>query len=209
MTYAKSKETIRNILEAARTLFVEKNYANVTIADIAAQANVSTGALYHHFSSKEDIYLQMMHRYLKRMRTIMVAALDESTGSCRERLHKSILAFLDLPDELGEVLQLVRRDINIFADPMRRELIHAYHTAIPEPLEAVLRDGIASGELKCVDARVLSWELVAMVEVALAPYSRRTLGEPEDISDFVLSLLMDGVATHNQTETMEPQFAAR
>lgn len=209
MAYAKSKETVRRILAAARTLFVEKNYGNVPIGDIANQAKVSTGALYHHFSSKEDIYLQMMHHYLERIRKKVVAALDGSTGSCRERLRQSNLAFLDLPDELHGVLQLVRRDINIFADPMRRELIRAYQTAIPEPLEAVLRDGIASGELKPVDARVLSWELVAMVEVTLAPYSRRALGEPEDISDFVLGLLMDGIATYDQTESMEPESATR
>jgi AcrR family transcriptional regulator len=205
MTYAKSRETINNILEAARTLFVEKNYANVTIADIAAQANVSTGALYHHFSSKEDVYLQMMHHHLREIRTNIKSATDDSTGSCRERLHQSNLAFLQLPDKLQRVLRLVRRDINIFADPMRGELIRAYQTVITEPLEAILSDGISSGELKPIDARLLSWEMVAMVEVALVPYSRSIIGGPEDISDFVLGLLMDGIATHEETDSMELQ----
>lgn len=209
MSYAKSSKTVSRILEAANSLFIAKNYGSVPIADIAASAQVSTGALYHHFASKEDIYLQMMLRYLEQIRTIMVTAIDDSTGTCRERLRQSNLAFLSLPDELLGVLRLVRRDINIFSDPMRRDLIRAYQTAIPEPLEAILRDGIASGELKSVNPRVLSWEVVAMVEVAIARYSRCAIGGPEETSEFVLELLMDGMATHEQADTTDLRVPAR
>jgi AcrR family transcriptional regulator len=200
MSYAKSRETITNILAAARTLFVDKNYANVTIVDIAEEANVSTGALYHHFSSKEDVYLQMMHHYLQEIQENMDAATDGSAGTCRERLYKSNLAFARLPDELQGVLRLVRRDINIITDPMRDELIRAYQSVIPEPVEAILRDGIASGELKPVDPRLLSWEFVAMVEVTLSPYSRNIIGGPDEAVQFVLELLLDGIAVHEETE---------
>jgi len=208
MTYAKSRKTIKKILEVARNLFVGKNYANVTIADIASQANVSTGALYHHFASKEDIYLQMMHHYMEEIRTNIKAITDTSDGSCRERLHQSTVAFLRLPEELLPVLRLVRRDINIFRDPMRRELIRAYQKAIPEPLEAIIRDAICRGELKPCDPRVLSWELVAMVEVALAPYSRKIIGGPEDISNFVLDLLLDGMQIHEERDMIEVKSGA-
>jgi AcrR family transcriptional regulator len=194
VTYSKSQDTINNILEAARTLFVEKNYANVTIVDIARQANVSTGALYHHFSGKEDVYLQMMLRYLQEIEANMNVAGGDDTSSCRERLQQSCLAFLRLPNELPRVLRLVRRDINIFTDPMRGQLIRAFQTAIPEPVEAILRDGMTSGELMTLDARLLSWEFVAMVEVTLSPYSHGIIGGPEETADFVLGLLFDGIA---------------
>jgi AcrR family transcriptional regulator len=195
MTYAKSKVTINTILEAARTLFVEKNYADVTITDIAAAAEVSKGALYHHFSSKEDIYLQMMHHYLREIQTVTQATAENGTGSFRERLRQSLVTFLQLPDELLNVLRLVRRDINIFTDPMRHELIVAYQTAVPEQVESILRDGIAIDEIQPVDSRLLSWELVALVEVALRPYSRRLLDGHDDMADFLIRLFLDGVAT--------------
>lgn len=194
MTYAKSKITINTIVEAARMLFVEKNYADVTITDIAEAAEVSKGALYHHFSSKEDIYLQMMHHYLQEIQTITQAAADNSTGSCRQRLRQSLVSFLQLPDELLSVLRLVRRDINTFTDPIRQELIVAYQTAVPVQVERILREGIASGELQAIDARLLSWELVALVEVALRPYSRQVLDGRENMADIVLRLFLDGVA---------------
>jgi AcrR family transcriptional regulator len=199
MTYAKSKVTISAIMEAARMLFLEKNYADVTIMDIAAAAEVSKGALYHHFSSKEDIYLQMMHHFLREIQMVTQAAAEKSTGSCRERLRQSLVSFLHLPDELLDVLRLVRRDINIFIDPMRRELINAYQIAVPEQVERILRDGIASGEIQPVDSRLISWELVALVEVALRPYSRRLLGGREDMADFLIHLFLDGVAARHES----------
>jgi AcrR family transcriptional regulator len=196
--YTKSKTTINTILEAARTLFIEKNYADVTIVDIAAVAETSKGALYHHFSSKEDIYLNMMHHYLQEVQSATQEVTENSTGSCRVRLRQSMLTFLLLPNELHAILRLVRRDINIFQDPMRDELIRAYQRAIPEQVEAILRDGIANGEIQAIDARLLSWQLVALVEVTLVPYSRHALGTPDDIADFVIRLFLDGIAMRQQ-----------
>jgi AcrR family transcriptional regulator len=192
--YAKSKITINTIYEAARTLFIEKNYADVTIAEIASAADASKGALYHHFSSKEDIYLKMMHHYLQQMQAATEAVTRTNTGSCRTRLYESMLTFLQLPDYMHAVLRLVRRDINIFRDPVRQELILAYQKAIPVQVESILRDGIANEEIQPIDARLLSWELVALVEVTLQPYSRELLGTPEDTADFVIRLFVDGIA---------------
>src|SRR5690606_30840589 len=124
--YSKSKQTIQTILEAARSLFIEKNYADVTIADIVSKAEISKGALYHHFSGKEDLYLKMMHHFLEEVQASTEAVAENSVGSCRERLRESTLNFLQLHDDLLAVLRLVRRDINIFGDPMRTELIRAY-----------------------------------------------------------------------------------
>lgn len=47
--------TRRNIFDKATTLFVEKSYEKVTIAQICKEAGISVGAFYHHFSSKESV----------------------------------------------------------------------------------------------------------------------------------------------------------
>lgn len=50
-----SQERRRAILDAAITLFDDRGYVNTTISDIARQADMSNGLIYHYFSSKEDI----------------------------------------------------------------------------------------------------------------------------------------------------------
>ena len=190
--YAKSAITISNILDAAQALFTAKNFADVTMADIAEVADVTKGALYHHFASKEELYLTMMHRYLEKIEALMETAVAQD-GTCRERLRAFTLTFLRLPPAEQDVMRLVRRDVNIFKGAEREQLIRAYQKALPERAEAIIRDGVRTGEV-VGDPRLLAWEHVASVEVVLTPYARSLLGGAEEIADFVIKLLFDGVA---------------
>lgn len=191
--YAKSAITIGNIIEAARHLFTVRHFADVTMSDIADAAEVTKGALYHHFDSKEDLYLTMMHDYLGEVRALMEAAAH-GEGSARKRLHRFTLTFLQLPPLQQSLMRLVRRDINIFSDPERERLIRAYQEAVPQQAEAIIRDGIRDGEILGEDARLLAWEHVASVEVVQTAYARAVLGSAEEIAAFVIKLFFDGVA---------------
>jgi len=56
------------ILAVASHLFAEKGYSNTTTAEIAQEAGVAEGTLYHHFGSKDGIFLtifdEMAEEYL-------------------------------------------------------------------------------------------------------------------------------------------------
>lgn len=47
--------TKQKIFSCAVSLFAQKTYENVTVQDICSEAEVSVGAFYHHFKSKENI----------------------------------------------------------------------------------------------------------------------------------------------------------
>lgn len=191
--YAKSAATIAGIIEAAQGLFINRNYADVTMAEIAEAADVTKGALYHHFPGKEALYLAMMHDFLDETREYLATAVS-SEESCRERLRRFTLLFLELPAERQALMRLVRRDINIFRDPERERLIHAYQAAVPQLAEAIIREGIVKGEIQETDARLLAWGQVALVEVVLRPYAQIVLGNPEEIATYVTNLFFDGAA---------------
>jgi len=198
LMYAKSETTIANILEAAQKLFLAKSYAEVTMADIAVAAEVTKGALYHHFAGKEALYLAMMLAEIAEKQALMAEAVA-SKGSCYERLYCLTLNFFNLPDEKRKIMKLVRRDINIFKDPMRNSLIRAYQAALPDQVETIIRDGIEVGELIEADPRLLAWQYVAMVEVVLTDYAQQTLGNREDMADYVLSLFFKGAGQYSET----------
>jgi AcrR family transcriptional regulator len=190
----RSVVTISNILEAARTLFIEKQYADVTLKEIAEMAGVTKGALYHHFASKEDLYFTMMLHYLNEVKNSTRSNVESTRGRCcRERLYLSLLNFLQLPDHTLKVVKLVRRDSNLFKNPMRAELIRAYQAAVPEPVETILADGMANGEIITADTRLLSWQYVALVEVSIHPYGYKILGDPEVMADFVVTTIFSGI----------------
>jgi len=49
----------RAILTTASRLFAEKGYSNATTSEIAREAGVAEGTLYHHFGSKDGIFLTL------------------------------------------------------------------------------------------------------------------------------------------------------
>ncbi|WP_432404131.1 TetR/AcrR family transcriptional regulator [Wukongibacter sp. M2B1] len=57
----KALETKARITRIAEALFIEKGYAATTLREIAAQANVTTGAFYKYYSCKEDILISIFN----------------------------------------------------------------------------------------------------------------------------------------------------
>lgn len=58
-TKAEAAETRCSILCAAEKLFFEKGVANSALDEIAATAGVTRGAIYWHFASKSDLFLEL------------------------------------------------------------------------------------------------------------------------------------------------------
>ena len=52
----------QRILEAASTLFLSQGYNGSNLRDIAREAKVSMGGIYHHFASKEEIYRTLLQQ---------------------------------------------------------------------------------------------------------------------------------------------------
>ncbi len=54
-----AKKVEEKIIQAARKQFAKKGYALASMDEIAKSANVSKGGLYHHFSSKEELFVSL------------------------------------------------------------------------------------------------------------------------------------------------------
>ena len=62
------KKRKRQIIQAARTLFIEKGFVNTSILDIIAAANISKGTFYNHFSSKNECLIAIIEEQSRRHR---------------------------------------------------------------------------------------------------------------------------------------------
>ncbi len=189
----KSEATSARIIAAARKLFVASNYADVTTDMIARTADVTKGGLYHHFPSKEQLYVSMMLDDLERKRLLFEQS-TMSPGNCRDRLAQLTRDFLELPHEERELTRLVRRDINAFSGEERDLLVRAYQRALPEQVETIISEGIKNDELAPGDARILSWSFVALVEVVIGDYADHVYGSTQARLGHVVDLFFDGAA---------------
>jgi TetR/AcrR family transcriptional regulator len=73
----KRAEREERILKAAEQLILVKGFANTTIDDIAVKADVSKGAVYLHYQTKDDIYFSIVVKALETMRDMFLEAANE------------------------------------------------------------------------------------------------------------------------------------
>jgi AcrR family transcriptional regulator len=66
------------LLDAAKTLFVTKGFDATSIEDIAQLAQASKGAVYHHFSDKQEIFAEV---FRASQAVVIQAAIDSVSGS--------------------------------------------------------------------------------------------------------------------------------
>ena len=86
-TFKEAQQTRRRILDTAIRHCEERGYDGLSLADVAHDAQVTRGAIYHHFASKQALFLEMVEELLGRMG----AAIVESAGKAPDS-WQSLLA---------------------------------------------------------------------------------------------------------------------
>ena len=76
-TKEEAQETRNAILDAAEVVFQERGVSRTSLAEIAAAAGVTRGAIYWHFKNKEDLFNAMIER--------IVGAVERKLAELRER----------------------------------------------------------------------------------------------------------------------------
>ena len=97
---SRSQQTQAKLLDAAAELFADKGAGATTVADIAARAGCTTGAVYHHFKDKQALLFALLQRMTEEYRATIQAAVDPDRwegARCLEILR----AYLEFSLEKG------------------------------------------------------------------------------------------------------------
>ena len=82
-------QTRAALVTAARTLFGEQGFAATSVEDIAREAGVTTGALYHHFSTKTELF----ETVFEQIHAELLAAGSAAVGGSTDLVEGMALAF--------------------------------------------------------------------------------------------------------------------
>jgi AcrR family transcriptional regulator len=193
MDVGESPATRQCLLEAAQRLFASRGYHGASIRDIVQTCGVSNAALYYHFGSKKDLYFEVLGGYV----TVLVRQLcsaDQAEGTCRTRLAGVALAYAQIILESQNVLQTLLRDVAQFDQDEIARLLPDLGGQIPAVFAAILKAGIAAGEVQSVDTLRTSVLMMGMVNAVTV---RRLHAEVEttleDDVDLVVDTLFEGI----------------
>ncbi len=164
----REKDSRRNaILRAARKLFLEKGFKNVTVESIARKAEFSKGSIYLYFSGKEEIYTHILLVEIGKFRTKIDAIFDEG-GKASEILRKTADLYVDFfltEPELFRILMtfMLHSDQREQSSDLNRQLIRTTNAAA-DGIERIFRHGIDTGEflpgLRLRAIRNAAWALL-------------------------------------------------
>jgi AcrR family transcriptional regulator len=115
------QERRRQLLDAAREVFVASGYHAAAMDDIAARGGISKPVLYQHFPSKLDLYLALLDAGADALAASVRAALD-STHDNEQRVDATISAYFDFVADPQTTFQLVFES-DLTAQPAVRERV--------------------------------------------------------------------------------------
>jgi TetR/AcrR family transcriptional regulator, fatty acid metabolism regulator protein len=138
------EEKRRLILDAAVYAFAQRGFHRCRVSDIAEEAGVAYGLVYHYFSSKEEI-LNTIFSERWRLMLDAIAEIDRRTElSGRQKLELVASFIIDSyrhqPDLMKVIIVEVTRAANSFGRHHLPEIREAY-TMIAQIVESARRDG--------------------------------------------------------------------
>ena len=172
-----SEDKRTRILDAAIRVFAERGYHEARVGDIAEDAGVAHGLLYHYFASKDDvlrtIFVENWGQLIARFRAVEGA--DEPAGEKLEGIAKILLrTWRNDPALVTVMVREVARS-------------HQLQDRVDEVREAfaivqrIVEEGQAEGVFRRdVDARLASWLFYGGLEEVLTGWVLGQLPDSED-----------------------------
>lgn len=134
-------DTRDRIESAAIRLFVEKGVAETTVRDIARAVDISEGALYRHFTSKEELVWMVFERnYVSFADRLTALAADATTA--RARMAAMIRGFCEAHDESPMLFRFM-----LFVQHGQLAKLPADTPTPVTVMQSVIEAGIAAGEI--------------------------------------------------------------
>jgi AcrR family transcriptional regulator len=156
----RSEETRARILDAAVRQFAIAGYNAASVDDVCSEAGVSKGAFYHHFATKQSLFLALLEGWLKTvdlgLESIRQATVPQTLNQMTDLLP-AIFATADerLPMFLEFWLQ-ASRDETIWQATI------APYQHYQEYFAKLIEDGMAEGSIKTVDPHITARVIVSL-----------------------------------------------
>ncbi|MCK5007817.1 MAG: TetR/AcrR family transcriptional regulator [Spirochaetales bacterium] len=157
----KSEETRNRILEAAEECFTRYGYDSTGVAEICNTAGVSKGALYHHFPSKQAIFVEMFETWMRSFVAEMERIRDSAASVPAALLRMVKMTGLIFQTAAGQLPLFIEFLTKASRDPETWKATIAPYKFFRKFFADLIHQGIEEGTIQEVDPERIAKIIVA------------------------------------------------
>ena len=160
--------TLNLILDVAEELFLKKGYERTSIQDILNQlGGLSKGAIYHHFKSKDDIFIAVSERANDAMMQQLdaIAADPNLTGFEKLKTILRVSAQRTPEDPMIQATPRLLENPHLLAAAVR----NVFEDVAPHYIQPLIEDGVRDGSIATPYPKQLAEAITVLVNVWLNP----------------------------------------
>lgn len=187
-------ERRRELLTAARDVFVDKGFGSATIDDIVAEAGVARGTFYLYYPDKRAIFEALVDDFLSRIGVaVQSIRLDAAAPPPVEQLRANIRRVVELALSEPAIVKLALFDATGL-DPELDGKLHAFYQGLRALIADSLDQGQQLGMVRGGDRHVMvAVGLGGLKEVLVDAVAGRFDADPDAITDEIMRFLGGGL----------------
>lgn len=176
------------ILLSAIKIVNQKGFQNTTMEEVAAELLMTKGSLYYYFKNKEDLLFQCHKLVLSRAIEELQAHLEEET-TYEARLRNMIKTHIDFAIEEKETFNIIIKPSETFSGT-KLEPILAIRRKYAGYFYRVIKDGIAAGEFKSDEPKIVSMFLLGSMNWMQQWYNPAGKKSKEEIQEIYANYIL-------------------
>lgn len=195
----RSEETRTKIIQSATERFSLKGYETTSVADICKEAGVSKGAFFHHFATKQAVFLAVLETWLAELDEKLMSLMRSSSSISEGLVNMTTLTplvFNAANDQLTIFLDFWSQSCrdpevwNTTVEPYRR---------YAQMFSAFLRSGMNDGSLRPVEPDTASRVLMALlIGLLLQGMMDPTAADWNKVTREGVQILMEGLQRRSE-----------
>ena len=190
---SRSEETRARILSAAETLFAQQGYDATGLTTLCTTAGVSKGAFYHHFPSKQAVFLALFEDWLKTVDAGLEAARKRTVPETLTNMSR-MLPFIFVQAD-GQLPMFLEFWLQASRDETVWKAMAAPYRRYQEFFAGLVKQGIAEGTFRQVDPHsaaqvIVSFAVGMLLQGLIAPQDT----DWQKATEQSMKILMKGLA---------------
>jgi len=182
------------ILKIAAQVFFAQGYEGAKLEDIAREAGIVKGSLYHYFESKEHLYERLLEQIVELVDVEVAAGSDRPPAErLAELVRSEVRLVANNPVEIGIIgrhLVHMEGEIGEWARGFRQNFV--------ERVREIIEQGQLEGAFRRGDAATMSAFILGSITVLAEWYRPEGRLGVEEIADEMTAFVLDGVGVEAQ-----------